>query len=257
MKKAITLILIMLLVCSSLPALAAASPEEGIIEVVTATEKSTEATEAVPVENPGILPGSPFYFLKLLFEKIELLLTFSSEAKVQKLEEIAERRLAELNALPEDKQIKYAEKLTKAFVKALKKAGKTTEKVAEQTETVSEAVYTPQSRNLTVLQKVYEKVPEQARLAIMHAMTVSQKGKARREEVKTARAAKGRPPETVMETPREEAEEDTADDAEDQNTEDSEEADDNDEPAVTEQQVNEKTPQNKRGKQQAPGKKGR
>ena len=116
MKKLFLLMLVVLLTLSLVLPSAALASNQNTAGTVTAAIYETEEPEA-----DILTPDSPFYFLKLLLERIELLLTFSSDAKAEKLAEFAERRLAELNALPEERQALYAEKLVDAFVKALAK----------------------------------------------------------------------------------------------------------------------------------------
>jgi hypothetical protein len=52
-------------------------------------------TIVLAAPNAGITPNSPFYFLDLLFEKIDLVFTFNHEKEVKKLIEYAGERLAE------------------------------------------------------------------------------------------------------------------------------------------------------------------
>jgi hypothetical protein len=190
MKKLFLLVLALMLL--TLPLSAVAMAEGQTIGTVTTAVYETEELEA----DIGLTPDSPFYFLKLLVEKIELLLTFSSEAKAEKLAEFAERRLAELTALPEEKQVRYAERLADAFTKALAKAEDYKSKgrlrqvyKAVYDETVDESVYNHPSQ--VALQKAWEKAPEQAKPALERAMLVSQTGKIRSETVREAVYAPG------------------------------------------------------------------
>ena len=166
--------LVVLLTLSLVLPSAALASNQNTAGTVTAAIYETEEPEA-----DILTPDSPFYFLKLLLERIELLLTFSSDAKAEKLAEFAERRLAELNALPEERQALYAEKLVDAFVKALAKAEgykgkgrlkKVFDAVYDNEETVDEYVYSHPSQ--LALRKAWEKAPEQAKPALERAMQV-------------------------------------------------------------------------------------
>ncbi|MCW3488838.1 DUF5667 domain-containing protein [Dethiobacter alkaliphilus] len=122
MKKISILVVALMLMGTlfSTTALAVSMPvdplQQSIIEVVPATgDTETEA-------DAGILPDSPFYFLKRFIEQVQLTFTFEDEAKAQRLLEFAELRLAELEALPEEKQAEYAETLVDAFLTSIEKA---------------------------------------------------------------------------------------------------------------------------------------
>lgn len=128
---------------------------------------------------PGLLPDSPFYFLKSWSESIGTFFTFGDIAKAKRFLHLSEKRLAEANALvakgkPEVAARiinKYEEHLNKAVAKAEEaqtKGAKTDEVLAK----VSEATLKHQE----VLAGVYEKVPEQAKSAIEHALQVSIRG---------------------------------------------------------------------------------
>ncbi|MBS4022246.1 MAG: hypothetical protein KGZ79_07460 [Dethiobacter sp.] len=181
------------------------------------TDADTEDDEEENEEEAsatGLTPDSPFYFIKLFFEKIQVMFTFTSEGKAEKLLQQAETRLAELAALPEEKQALYAEKLAKAFLKAMEKVDKL---LAESEEPDQEEGDEEEDSNieedgnieedeeededdgdvadaslqshpsLMALQAAWEKVPEQARPALEKAMVVSQTGKIRSLQVKEAK----------------------------------------------------------------------
>src|SRR3989344_1346327 len=78
MKKSFLMLALLLVVVFSLPASASAAT------------------------NPGVKPGSFFYFFDTTFEKIGLFFTFNSEGKARKALEYADERLAEAEAVAED-----------------------------------------------------------------------------------------------------------------------------------------------------------
>ena len=128
---------------------------------------------------PGMLPDSPFYFLKSWSEGIGTFFTFGDEAKAERFLNLSEKRLAEANALavkgkPEiaEKAIgRYQEQLSRALSKAeeAKAKGLDTDEVLAK---VSEATLKHQA----VLADVYERVPEQAKSAIERAMQAGMRG---------------------------------------------------------------------------------
>lgn len=128
---------------------------------------------------PGMLPDSPFYFLKSWSEGIGTFFTFGDVAKAERFLNLSEKRLAEANALvakgePEiaEKAIgRYQEQLNRALAKAeeAKANGLDTDEVLAK---VSEATLKHQA----VLADVYEQVPEQAKPAIERAMQAGMRG---------------------------------------------------------------------------------
>ena len=132
MKKALILVLAILLASTVFSTIAMAAPEgeNPLIEITTVTE--TEETETA--SDLGILPDSPFYFLKRFFESFQLAFTFNPESKAAKLMELAELRLAELAALPYEKQTKFTETLTQAFVETMEEAEELLEEELEEDE---------------------------------------------------------------------------------------------------------------------------
>src|SRR3989344_9625622 len=89
-------------------------------------------------EDPGILPNSPFYFLKEWVRAIEKIFTFTSLGKSELALEIAESKILELKkdqeVIPDnidavsnglDKYIKNAEYLKRKLEKLVKRAEET------------------------------------------------------------------------------------------------------------------------------------
>ncbi len=118
---------------------------------------------------PGMLPDSPFYFLKSWSETIGTLLTFSDIAKAERFVNLSEKRLAEANALVAKSKPEIAEK---AVLRYQDQLGAALTKVAEAKAKVAESTLKHQA----VLADVYEKVPEQAKSAIKHAIEASIRG---------------------------------------------------------------------------------
>lgn len=117
MKKLFSLAIALMLVIGLFGGTVAAGGEgsEGVI--------SEETSEA------GLLPDSPFYFLKTIIEKIRVVLTFNDDNKTDLLAELVDRRTLELEALEE----KYADsELTTKQEKRLDKAAASLEKSAER-----------------------------------------------------------------------------------------------------------------------------
>ena len=128
---------------------------------------------------PGMLPDSPFYFLKRWFEDVGTFFTFGEVNKTRRLLRLSEKRLAEANALvakgkaelAEKVVGKYQEQIAQALVRAEEARAKGLE-VDEVLAKISEATLKHQE----VLADVYEKVPEQAKPAIKQAMEAGMRG---------------------------------------------------------------------------------
>jgi hypothetical protein len=128
---------------------------------------------------PGLLPDSPFYFVKSWSEGVGTFFTFGDVAKAKRFLNLSEKRLAEAVALvakgkpevAEGVMGKYQEHLNRALTKAeeAKTKGLDTDEVLAK---VAEATLKHQA----VLANVYEKVPAQAKSAIERAMQAGMRG---------------------------------------------------------------------------------
>ena len=146
---------------------------------------------------PGLLPDSPFYFVKSWSEGVGTFFTFGDMAKAERFLNLSEKRLAEADALvakgkPEVAEGaigRYQEHLGRALSKAeeAKTKGLDTDEVLAK---VAEATLKHQA----VLAGVYEKVPAQAKSAIERAMQAGMRG-----HEEALKAVSGQKREEVME----------------------------------------------------------
>lgn len=128
---------------------------------------------------PGLTPDSPFYFLERFFEGVGTFFTFGDLAKAERYAELAAERVAEAKALvdkgkPEVAEIaltRYQDQLGKSLAK-VEQARAKGKSVSEVAEIVSQAT----AKHLTVLEEVLERVPDQAKPAILRAREVSKTG---------------------------------------------------------------------------------
>jgi hypothetical protein len=167
------LLLVPLLVMFLLAGTAQAQTPNSINPADLTTGQANDLAEA------GMLPDSPFYFLKSWSESLGTFLTFGDVAKAERFLNLSEKRLAEARALvvkgkPEvaEKAVgRYQEQLNRALAKAeeAKAKGLDTDEVLAK---VSEATLKHQA----VLADVYERVPEQAKAAIQRAMQAGMRG---------------------------------------------------------------------------------
>ena len=79
---------------------------------------------------PGleIMPDSPFYFLKIWYEKIILFFTFDSTKKAERYKTFAEKRIYEIKKMLEKGKESLAKKSEKIYKSYLNKAKKELEK---------------------------------------------------------------------------------------------------------------------------------
>lgn len=122
---------------------------------------------------PGILPTSPFYFLKTWSERVTLFFTFAEGQKAERLSKFAERRLSEAEAIADENPAlagaaagRYAATIAEA-AKALPVSGEDKEALVSFKER--------SLRHQEVLAELEGSVPEEARDAIINAEENSSK----------------------------------------------------------------------------------
>lgn len=128
--------------------------------------------------NAGVKPGSLFYFFDTAFENVGLFFTFGSENKTRKALEYADERLAEAEESANENDPKAVEKAMSGYKEEISlateksKGLKDEERAKELLNIVSENTVKHQE----ILAGVLEKVPEEAKQAILNAIEVSKKG---------------------------------------------------------------------------------
>jgi hypothetical protein len=126
------------------------------------------------------LPGDTLYSVKLATEQAGMMLVREDVARAERALSFADKRVREMIALaekerPQDmdlavEQYGYALNMTLAMIEEASDGGLATENI---TALVAEAT----ARHLSVLDEVWDMVPEQARAAIAHARNVSETGR--------------------------------------------------------------------------------
>jgi hypothetical protein len=132
--------------------------------------------------DPGLTPDSPFYFLEVIVEAIGDFFTFGDLKKAERYIKLATERVVEAKAVIDKGKTKAAQTAIERYQEQLGKALARAEKaqmkglsVSEITETVAKAT----AKHLSVLEEVLERVPEQAKPAILRAREVSVTGQAK------------------------------------------------------------------------------
>lgn len=153
---------------------------------------SVVAEEELP--DAGITPDSMLYGLDRAFERISLALTFDRAAKAEKHLEFASERIAELKTMVDKGEPEFVEELKKDHERELSAVESEIEgarALGRNVTALAEHVADVTSKHIVVLERVLEKVPDQAKPAIMHAINVSQRG--REKAVESILKEKGRP----------------------------------------------------------------
>ena len=170
--------------------------QRGVIPlVVLALLAVVGAGGAATVVSRGSIPGDILYPVKETTENVRVATAFSDESKAKVHLAIADEKLNEIEKLEArgksaDKIIAATERLEKNQGKAIEKL----EKAQSEGKDVSAIALRLQSnleRQQSVLARVLEKVPEQAKAAIQRAMENSQRGLIKAQEMQTKE--KGKP----------------------------------------------------------------
>lgn len=138
---------------------------------------SVVADEELP--DPGVTPDSMLYGLDRAFERISLALTFDRAAKAEKRLQIASERISELKAMVDKGKPEFVEKLKEDYEEELNEAESDMEAaraLGKNVTLLAEHVANATSKHIAVLERVLDKVPDQAKSAILHAINVSQRG---------------------------------------------------------------------------------
>jgi DNA repair exonuclease SbcCD ATPase subunit len=127
----------------------------------------------------GTTPDSILYGLDKAFESISLALTFNKAAKAEKRLQMASERLSELKVMTDKGKPEYFDDLADEYdnnIRAANEIATTAKLLREDKSKLTELVALATSKHLSVLDKVEEKVPEQAKEAITKAKETSMNG---------------------------------------------------------------------------------
>ena len=129
--------------------------------------------------DPGITPDSPFYFFKVIVEKVKLFVIVDPAKKADLLAELINTKLAEAQAMFEEGKVEDAQEaleLYQEYVDEMTEVVGETTKNGKDLSKVIERVKEAHENHVEVLTELLEKVPDQAKDAIEHALEVSQRG---------------------------------------------------------------------------------
>ncbi len=132
----------------------------------------------------GSLPNSPLYAVKLAVEEAQLALTFDQTAKSDLCLKLVEKRFSEVQKMVEAGETEGLEIALREMERRLEQAQERGDKfTSERKLELYRKMIELTERQQTVLGKVLEKVPEEAKEAVTHAMEVSRQGHEKAQEV--------------------------------------------------------------------------
>ncbi len=127
----------------------------------------------------GSLPGDTLYPVKLATEQARMALPGDDAAKAEWALTFAQRRVEEMEALAERERAQHLDLAAGAYDDAMDRVQARIARAAERglvTGNVTALVAEATAKHMSVLDKVYDMVPDQAKPAIAHARDVSQTG---------------------------------------------------------------------------------
>lgn len=145
----------------------------------SAQNGTQNGSDTISEDRAGITPDSLLYIFDRLFEKLELALAFSEEAKVKVRLKHAEERLAELKLMQKKNKTKVVVKLSEDYEKEIEEVEKEIEEAEKKGKNVTEVkrkAAEVTAKHLEVLEWVYQIVPPEAKPAIERALNASLKG---------------------------------------------------------------------------------
>lgn len=134
--------------------------------------------QASATTSAGVRSGSFFYFFDTTFENISLFFTFDSENKTKKALEYADERLAEIEAIAEEKNPDAVKAAVANYESNMALATEKSKDIKDKikAENLLTLIENNSTKNQEVLSAVLIKVPEEAREAITQAIEASRKG---------------------------------------------------------------------------------
>ncbi len=128
--------------------------------------------------DPGITPDSPFYFFDTLGKNIGLFFAFGPEAKAKKALQYAEERLAEARVMAVKNRIREMTRAANDYDGFMAMVNERAEEARQRgaSDNISERMALATSKHLHVLDRIKDKIPEQAKEAITRARTASMNG---------------------------------------------------------------------------------
>lgn len=128
---------------------------------------------ATTLPEPGILPDSPLYGIKKGFEAVEGAFKFTEMTKAEHKIKLAEKRLAESQAMSEKGEDEVAAELVQEYEMNMEQAQERIEASVAKGQNVTdlvERVTARREKHMAILQRVYDNAPESAKAGLQNAI---------------------------------------------------------------------------------------
>ncbi len=172
----------------------------GLILTVMLFSVQIAVAQEHELPDPGVTPDSWIYGFKRFSEGVDIIFTFDGPTRAVKHVNYAALRLSEARAMAQGGRPEFVGSLVKDYENNMHASSETAElarRIGKDTTIVEQLVAQATSTHLTVLAGIYEKVPEQARLAIEKAMNVSMRSRETAVEALRQKNALGNIPEEI------------------------------------------------------------
>lgn len=125
------------------------------------------------IEDPGILPNSPFYGFKLFTEDVQMFFTFQEEARFRLMLQFAERRLSEANAIFAMNETEAIEALMERYQERIQNANETRERLRLQnitTDDIDNVFNRTVSNHVMVLERLMQNSSERVQTMLQNTL---------------------------------------------------------------------------------------
>ncbi len=145
---------------------------------------TAESSDNMELEEPGMLPTSPFYFVERFTERARLATTFDQTKKIELQMKFAEKRLAEAQKMIEMNNTKQVERTMQRYQEHTEDVNQRMTQLRERnitTEQIEHFLNTTFDKHTSVLRRVKENAPEEAQFGLQTAL---QNAETNRERIK-------------------------------------------------------------------------
>lgn len=153
---------------------------ESAVPASTQTSESSASADQAEIRKPsGLLPDSPFYFVKPFAENINLTFTFDAKAKDKKRLDLSEERLAETKSMIEKKKYDVAARNFKRYKDTVSLLSTDLQNLKDKNisvEDLAKEIELNTARHSLVLEKLDLQSPDELDDDIIDALDASQKG---------------------------------------------------------------------------------
>jgi hypothetical protein len=139
----------------------------------------TVFAQNITLVQPGLLPDNPFHGFQNFFEQLQLFFAFNPQAKANIHLQFAERRLAEMNLALQENKTDLVHALSQDYENEMNQTETEVDNakgLGQNVTVLAQHVAEETFKHHLVLQNVLNKVPDQAKFAIEHAINVSSNG---------------------------------------------------------------------------------